>query len=312
MPRTLRYIPTDSLVEVSGKTAQARFLLRPSEELNRRLIGVLARARCIYEVRIHAVSILSNHWHALLSVRDAHQLARFMNYVQSQVAKEAGDLHEWPGPFWGDRYSHVVVSREPEIQHRRLAYVLGQGAKEGLVARPEDWPGVHCVFALRDGEPLRGVWYDRTALCLAGRARGGRSRLEDFATEEVLSLDPLPCWEDEGLTTEEMQGRVAEMVEHIVDQAAAAHDADGTRPSAPGVFLRVHPHQRPKTTKRSPRPFVHAATREARERFLEAYRLFSEAYRDAAWRLRSGYRDVKFPEGSFPPPAPFIPLLEPG
>lgn len=245
-------------------------------------------------------------------MRDALQLARFMNYVQSNLAKEAGDLHDWPGPFWGDRYHHVIVSREPEIQHRRLAYLLGQGAKEGLVARPELWPGVHSVFALRDGEPLRGVWYDRTSLCLAGRAKSDRSTLDDVATEEILTLDPLPCWEEEGLSAEEMEARVAEMVEHIAEEASASHRANGTLPSDPGVFLRVHPHQRPKTTKRSPRPFVHAATKEVRERFREAYRIFSEAYRAAADRLRAGHRDVRFPEGSFPPPAPFILLLEPG
>lgn len=313
MGRTLRYVPTESLVEVSAKTAQARSLLRPSEELNRRLVGVLARARCIYGVRIHAVSVLSNHWHGLLSVRDAHQLAQFMNHVQSNLAKEAGDLHDWSGPFWGDRYHHVVVSREPEIQHRRLSYVLGQGAKEGLVARPELWPGVHSVFALRDGEPLRGVWYDRTSLCLAGRRKDDRSHLEDFATDEVLELEPLPCWEEEGLSPEEMQSRVAEMVEQISEEAAANHEARGTHPSDPSVFLRVHPHHRPAKTKRSPRPLIHAATQKVRDRFREAYRIFCEAYRAAAERLRAGHRDVEFPEGSFPPPAPFNPpLLEPG
>jgi hypothetical protein len=62
----------------------------------------------------------------------------------------------------------------------------------------------------------------------------------------------------------------------------------------------------------SPQPFVHAATREVRERFREAYRIFSDAYRAAAELLRAGERGVDFPEGSFPPSAPFMPVLEPG
>ncbi|MGD2115951.1 MAG: hypothetical protein PVG07_12905, partial [Acidobacteriota bacterium] len=106
--------------------------------------------------------------------------------------------------------------------------------------------------------------------------------------------------------------RVAEMVDHITDEAAARHRAEGTRPSTPEAFLRVHPHQRPENTKRSPRPFVHAASREVRQRFREAYRIFSDAYRVAAELLRAGQRDVGFPEGSFPPSGPFVPLLEPG
>ncbi len=31
-----------------------------------------------------------------------------------------------------------------------------------LVARPQDWPGVHCVTALLTGEPIEGTWFDRT------------------------------------------------------------------------------------------------------------------------------------------------------
>jgi hypothetical protein len=280
--------------------------------MNRRFIGVVARAKSLYEVQVHSVSVLSGHWHGLVSPADAEQLALFMNYVQGNVADEAGDLHEWGGPFWHDRYHAVVVSDEPEAQYRRLSYCLAQGTKEGLVETPELWPGVHSVFALRDGEPLRGVWYDRTGLCHAGRRKNDDSTLEEFASEEILELDPLPCWVAEGLSTEEMQDRVAEMVEHIADEAAARHRAEGTRPSDPEAYLHVHPHQRPENTKRSPQPFVHAATREVRERFREAYRIFSEAYRAAAELLRAGERDVDFPEGSFPPSAPFVPLLEPG
>jgi REP element-mobilizing transposase RayT len=280
--------------------------------MNRRFIGVIARAQRLFDVQVHAVTCLSNHWHALLSPGDAQQLAGFMNYVQGNLAKEAGDLHDWRGPFWGGRYDAALVSDEPEIQHRRLSYCLAQGAKEGLVARPELWPGVHSVHALRDGTPLRGVWYDRTALCLAARGRGNSPALEDHASEEVLVLDPLPCWAAEGLSEEEIRKRVGEIVKQIAQEAATEHQANGTRPSDPESFLGVHPHHRPEKTKRSPAPLVHAATREVRQRFWEAYAIFVDAYAAAVELLRAGCQNVRFPEGSFPPRLPFVPLLEPG
>ncbi len=312
MPRRKRFIPPRALVEVSAKTTQARYLLRPGRELNRRFIGVLTRARRRYDVQVHAVACMSNHWHALVSPRDAWHLAGFMNFVQGNLAREAGDLHDWRGPFWSERYHAVLVSEEPEIQHRRLSYCLAQGTKEGLVAQPELWPGVHSVQALRNGEPLRGVWYDRTAYCLASRRRGSSPDLNDFASEELLELDPLPCWAAEGLSKTDIRRRVAEMVDTIIRDAAAEHQAAGTRPSSPEVFRRVHPHERPKTTKRSPAPLVHAATREVRQLFREAYAIFLEAYQDAAALLRTGASRVKFPEGSFPPGLPFVPIPESG
>lgn len=314
MSRKLRFVPPRSLVEVTARTIQARFLLRPGTEMNRRYVGILARAKTRYGVKVHAVACLSNHHHLLLSPADAEQLSSFMEYVQGNLAREIGKLHDWQGAFWWRRYDSILVSDEPEIQVRRLAYILAQGCKEGLVARPELWPGVHSIFVLRDGRPLRGVWYDRTAYALESRVKHGR-RLEEFATEEVLDLDPLPCWEDEGLSLTERQSRVAEMVECISEEAAAEHRAKGTRPAEPEVFLLVHPHQRPATTKRSPAPRVHAILPEVRAAFEEAYRIFSETFRDAAAQLEHRKRhglELGFPAGSFPPGLPFVPLLAPG
>lgn len=314
MGRKLRFIPPGSLVEVTAKTIQGRFLLRPGPELNRRFVGVVARAKCAYDVKVHAVACLSNHHHMLVSPGDAQQLALFMNYVQGNLATEAGDLHDWEGPFWGRRYHAILVSDEPAAQYERLRYVLAQACKEGLVERPELWPGVHSVFALRDDEPLRGVWYDRTGLCLAGRRKSEPPDLEDFKSTETLELDPLPCWERQGISDEERQRIVAEMVEQIVEEAAAERVTKGIRPRDPSNFTRVHPHQRPEKTKLSPAPFVHAASKEVRVKFREAYRIFSEAFRAAAERLKAGRAGTAFPEGSFPPGLPFvpIPLLEPG
>src|SRR5688572_4767412 len=97
MSRPIRYIPEDgSLVEVTCRTIQARFLLRPSPALNEIVIGVLGRAQRRYQVACHAVVFASNHWHGLFSVSDADQLARFMNFAASKLAREVAKLHEWP------------------------------------------------------------------------------------------------------------------------------------------------------------------------------------------------------------------------
>ena len=38
----------------------------------------------------------------------------------------------------------------------------------------------------------------------------------------------------------------------------------------------------------------------------EMYALFVAAYREAAGKLRKGYRGARFPIGSFPPALPFV------
>ncbi|HKI04671.1 MAG TPA: transposase, partial [Thermoanaerobaculia bacterium] len=175
MPRPLRWIPEDgSLVEVTCRTVHGRYLLCPSRNLNEIVVGILARAKRMFEMKICSLIFTSNHYHMMLWVQDAEQLANFMGYVNSNLAREAGRLVQWKEKFWSRRYRAIVISDEEGAQMERMKYVLSHGAKEGLVRIPEDWPGIHGLRYLLHGEPLEGYWFDRT------QEYAARQRHEDF------------------------------------------------------------------------------------------------------------------------------------
>jgi len=304
--RRIRYVPPGgALLEVTCRTLQGRFLLRPSQDLRDLVVGILARAQRLYQVKICAYVVLANHVHLLLDVPDAEQAALFMNYFNGNLAREAGRLVEWREKFWGRRYEGIVVSDEEAAQVARLRYLLSNGVKENLVARPQDWKGPSSARALVTGETLRGWWFDRSREYAAER-RGKPFGKYDFAEREILELSPLPCWKH--LSAEEYRRRVAELVRGIEEEGAAERRRTGATLSPPEKFCRIDPHSRPEEFEPTPAPLVHAATRQARKAFKEAYRLFVEAFREASARLRSGDGDetVAFPEGSFPPGLPFV------
>ncbi len=301
MARPLRYLPPDCpLVEVTCRTLHGRMLLRPSRELNQRVLGVLARAARLYDVSICAFVFLSNHYHLLLRPKDALELARFMNYLNSNIAREAGRLHSWRERFWGRRYRPVPISFEPEAQIARLEYLLGQGCKEGLVAKPQDWPGVTATHALLDGSELQGVWYDRTGEYWA-RKRREQIEPDQFTTIETLRLAPLPCWEQ--LDPDEARARVADIVDRIATETRRRHREARTRPLGVRRILRQSPHHRPSRVARSPAPRFHAASRPTRRMLEQMYRAFRDAYRDAMESLRKLLPAVRFPSHGIPPPA---------
>ena len=60
--RNLRHFPEGSLVEVTTRTVQGRYLMVPSRLLNQIIVGVLGRAQRRYPVRIHAYVFTSNHY----------------------------------------------------------------------------------------------------------------------------------------------------------------------------------------------------------------------------------------------------------
>ena len=304
MSRPLRFVPAPkTLVEVSTRTVQSRFLLRPSNALNEIVLGILGRAQEIYGVGLCGYAFASSHYHLLLLVNTAKQLSDFMGYFNSNLAREAGRLVDWREKFWSRRYRAIVVSGEEGAQRERLKYVLSHGAKEGLVGDPRDWPGVHAIRPLLDGEPTEGIWFDRTQE-YAARRRGEEFERLRYATPYSVTLSPLPCWED--LPAELQRQRIAEIAEEIGAEASARRQEKGVAPMGADAVRRQNPHQRPTKTKKSSAPLFHAATKRVREDLLNIYYAFVAAFREAAEKLKAGNRNAAFPIGSFPPGLPFV------
>lgn len=298
MGRRIRYLPYDhTLVEVTNRTIQGRYLLKPTKKIRAICLGVLGRAQRLYDVEIHAFCFLSNHYHLLISVDDAQQMASFVCHFQSKLAREIARLTGWREKIWGRRYGAIPVSDEEAAQIGRLDYILSQGVKEGLVFHPSDWPGAHSVDALLYGTPLEGIWYDRTAEYCARNQRKAFDP-DDFAELEAVELSPLPCWQSKPSAW--IRRSVQQRVDEIVDQARA--DTGRYRK----LLAAARPTDRPQRTKRSPAPWFHCASRAARKDLRRAYDEFLSAYREAAEHWLRGELTAPFPEGCFPPPIPFF------
>ncbi len=304
MPRPLRFVPPNAVVEITTRTIHGRLLLRPSAEVNDRVLGVLGRAQHLFGVELHAFVVMSNHMHLLASVRDAAQLAGFMSFVNGNIAREVGRLHGWRERFWGRRYRAIVVA-DDAAQVDRLRYILQNGVKEGLVASPRGWPGASSIDALTREVPLAGVWHDRSAAYQSHR-RGEKVRPGQFETTYRVTLSPLPCWRR--LDAAVHRTAVADLVTQIETDIAAARAAvsDSRQPVGAGRILAAHPHDLPAHSDTSPAPFVHASSSLVRRAFKSAYAAFVAAFRAAAGCLRRGDRDVEFPQTAFPPALPFV------
>ena len=300
MARRLRFIPSGALVEVTCRTIQGRFLMRPTGELRDIIVGVLGRAQRLYHIQIQAFIFLSNHYHLLVTADSALQLAQFMCFVNSNIAREAGKLSRWREKFWSRRYEAIVVSGEESAQLNRLRYLLSNGCKEGLVESPRQWPGAQVVTALLDGvRRLEGRWFDRTKEYESSR----KGQPSSSSAPEFVTLSPLPCWKN--LDPGEIRRRVKRLVREIEIETASQHQREGTSPQGIDSVLGRDPHDRPDEFRRTPAPRFHAATRTARRQLQAAYAQFVELYREGVRRFEAGEYPVSFPEGSFPPRLPF-------
>ncbi len=317
MPRGPRDNPPGWTVEIVTRTICGFFLLPATAYFARIFVGILALAQKKYPVKIHAAAALSSHYHLIVTPDDAEQLADFMEFVNGNLAREAGRLIGWQGRFWANRYHAVPISPEPKAMEERLNYVLSHSVKENLVPRISEWEGLHCAQALIDGKPMSGVWYARSDEYEAQRQAERRAARRDTEVEEIdrgafttpfeLKLAPMPCWQSSSAATN--RKRVAKMVEAIETEAARKREKSGGEPLGMERIRHQDPLTRPVKgkSKSSPRPLCHAASDEMRDRIRRARRGFVEMYRAAAEKLKWGkIAEAVFPQGSFPPGLPFV------
>src|SRR5262249_54692537 len=220
MAYPLRMFESRGIYFVTARCAHARHLLRPSPETNEVVGGVLARATGRLGIEVFAFAVQSNHM-PLLVRAPCGNLPQFMQFVLANISRKVGWLVRWRGAFWERRYSAEPVL-DDEALIGRLAYILAQGVKDGLVRRCRDWPGLSCMRMLVRGTPRVFRWYAWSKRWRARRSREAPDRFhERWSERESLTLTPLPCWSR--ARQRQRARRVLELVRAVERQAEASH-----------------------------------------------------------------------------------------
>ncbi len=254
MGRPARYIPENKngvLVEVTCRAIGGRALLSPGPnpfKFNELVAGVMGRALEVSPLDLCSAIVASNHLHLLCVVHEQQALSRFMAHFACNLSKEIDRLRGWRGSMWERRYDAIVVGRDAEFA--RLKYSLSHGPKEGLVESPLRWPGIHAARHLVHGEPMEGVWFNRSKEWAAAN-RGQTYGTYDFATRYSIRFAQLPAFRH--LSPDEYQNKVAGLILEIEEEGERRRDGN----SVAGVekILSQNPFEPPtRKTKRSPKP----------------------------------------------------------
>ena len=286
-----RLVLAGSTVMVTRRTLRRHHLFRPDPAIRQLYLYTLAVCAQEFGVLVHAVTLMSTHEHLVVTDVEG-RLPDFLRRLHRLVSLGTKVLRKWDGPTWDHERSSVVRLLTEQAVMEKLAYVMANPVKAGLVRRAKDWPGItvlphelgrrRFVIERPQGffDPDNPKWPDRIELALT-----------------------LPPGLERGDSPESIRHAVAEELDRQERLARQEINARGWRVLGPERVRRLSPYRRATSFEplRGRNP-TFAVGRRQRKLFFRAaaeVRAFRRAYRDALEQWRAGFRSVVFPQGTW-------------
>lgn len=114
------------------------------------LLGASLDVPCL----VHALCLMSNHVHLLVSPEQSDALACFVKFVAQRYARRRNDMRAGSGKLFEERYKSVPIASERQLAIA-TAYIDLNPVRAGLVREPADYRW--STFRLHGGQLSRSV-----------------------------------------------------------------------------------------------------------------------------------------------------------
>lgn len=140
-----RSLLPDGLFHVYARGVPERPIFADDDD-RRAFLALLDRATSHHRIVVHAVCLMTTHYHALVEAR-CTELSRCMQRLHSAYAVGFNRRHGRFGHLFAERFASRVVGDEAHLRDV-CAYVLLNPVQAGLCNRIEDWPWSYCRYGL--------------------------------------------------------------------------------------------------------------------------------------------------------------------
>jgi REP element-mobilizing transposase RayT len=276
---------------VTRRTLRRHHLFRPDPAIAQLYLYTLGVCAKEFGVELHALVLMSTHEHLVLTDPN-ERLPDFLRRLHRLVAPGAKVLRKWEGPVWDHARPSVVRLMTERAVIEKIAYVLANPVKAGLVERAAHWPGVTVVPQQLGRQTWKvkrpDVYFDPDN--------------SEWPDEVELRLTLPPTLR--GLYTDaQIRDAVALELTHQERLERAEVKKRGWKVLGSERARRVSPYRRAKSFEpirgRNPTFAVGRGQRKAFFAAVAELRAFRLAYRDALEQWRNGLRQVLFPVGTW-------------
>ncbi len=276
-----RNVRPGSVYLLTRRCSQRTFRLRPTGETNDILRFCLAWAAQKAGLLIHAAVFMSNHHHIVVTDVEA-RLPEFLREFHRVSARALNAAQGQKENLWSSERASAVELGDEETIVAELAYVVANPVEAGLVASPQDWPGV--LIPPVNAETVTVVARPKAYF-------GPRSS----APESIaLRVQPLR-------SIDRVLERVASVVRASIERVTARLHQEGRSFLGKAAILATSFLARATSFEPMWRkvPALAARARERHRAMIDGRREFLRAYSTALARWRQGEQTVEFPFGTW-------------
>ena len=272
---------------VTRRCSERRFFLRPSSVINQVFAYCLAYAAEQTGVILHAFTVLSNHYHAV--VTDPYgRIPEFEAHLNKLVGKCVNaHLGRWESLWSPEKFSAVPLE-DPEDVMDKLLYCLANPVEAALVESSRQWPG---LTSGTDDYKKAQKLVRRPEVFFRSDGDMPKSIRPDVAVPPQFS----------DLTPAQFSTKLAKALRAREQEILARHAAEGRPILGREAVLAQDPFDRPQGFE--PRgglnPRVAGRDKWRRIEAIKRLKAFLEAYRQAWEQFKAGLKDVVFPAGTY-------------
>jgi putative transposase len=136
-----RQIIPGSTCMVTRRCANRQFFLKPSEIVEQIFLYCLAVAAARTGVLIHAVNVMSNHYH-LIATDPFGRMPEFYGWVHEFVGRALNAHYGRWENFWSTAATSCLRLIDDDAILDKIVYTLANPVQAGLVSDGNDWPGI--------------------------------------------------------------------------------------------------------------------------------------------------------------------------
>jgi REP element-mobilizing transposase RayT len=286
-----RFVLPGDTVMITRRTLRRHHLFRPDPAIRQLYLYTLAVCAKQFGILVHAVTLMSTHEHLIVTDTEG-RFPLFLRELHRLVSLGTKVLRKWEGPTWDHEQTSVVRLLTERAIVEKLAYLMVNPVRAGLVRQARDWPGITVL----PQELGRRTW-------TLGRP-DAYFRADNPQWPETVELSlMLPPVLARRYAAQELREAVDQELERQERHAHQEVRKRGWRFLGAERVRRLSPYRRATSFEllRDRNP-TFAVGRGQKRAFFEAVaelRAFRRAYRDALEQWRAGLRTVVFPQGTW-------------